>query len=217
MECSYQSRPDDFLLAESRARQNVHKSVLRLNRLAATEPARDAASIPRRNFIDNEIFGKLTSQGVASAPLSTDEEFLRRAMLDLTGRIPSPDEVRSFTASTDTNKRSALIDKLLDSPEFIDKWTWWLGDLLQVNATASNTNIQINGRNAFYLWIQAKVRERASLKDIAYESVTGSGNSYLMENGASNFVLKSTTPNGPVNDTWDTMLSKTATAFLGLG
>lgn len=52
------------------------------------------------------------------SPPADDAEFLRRVYLDLVGRIPSVDEARSFLADTDPNKRAALIDRLLDSPEF---------------------------------------------------------------------------------------------------
>src|SRR5690242_20722151 len=54
------------------------------------------------NFIDRFIFGKLQRDGVPHAPLSTDYEFLRRVSLDLTGRIPAPDEVRAFVADSDS-------------------------------------------------------------------------------------------------------------------
>src|SRR5207249_2432249 len=125
----------------------------------------DASSLPRRNFIDDEIFNKLASLGVQSAPLSTDEEFYRRVTLDLTGRIPSSAVVRAFVASTDPNKRSAAIDQLLNLPEFADKWTMWLGDLLQNNANATNLNRNIDGRNAFYQFIRNSVQAGLSLQD----------------------------------------------------
>ena len=50
--------------------------------------------------------------GIPHAPLATDSEFLRRAKLDLTGRIPTPDEVRDFIADRSPDKRQKLIAKL---------------------------------------------------------------------------------------------------------
>lgn len=216
-DCSFSSNPDDFLQSQARVRSGVHRKLQALGRQSAIERNADPSSIVRKNFIDEEIFKKLADSKVRSAPLSTDEEFLRRVTLDLTGRIPSPADVRSFLANSDPDKRNQLIDTLLQSAEFSDKWTWWMSDLLQVNATASNVNRGINGRNAFNLWVRAKVTEDASLKDIAYQCITGSGNSYLMEEGASNFVINSITPMGPIQDQYDTMLSRTASTFLGLG
>ncbi len=211
--CSFQTRPEEFLTAQARAMQQVHTRAVKFNR----ERGVSAGEIPRRNFIDDEIFSKLQNLNVAAAPLSTGEEFLRRVSLDLTGRLPSPEEVRDFLASPNASKRDAMIDRLLASPEFNDKWTWWAADWLQVNSVSTTFSRQPNGRNAFFLWLKAKIGEGSSLKDIAYESVTGSGLNYLMETGAANFPLNAVTPNGPVQDTYDTMLVKTASTFLGVG
>lgn len=50
-----------------------------------------------RNFIDEQIFSKMQREGIPHAPLATDQEFLRRVMLDLTGRIPTPSKSASFS------------------------------------------------------------------------------------------------------------------------
>jgi hypothetical protein len=48
-----------------------------------------------------------------SAPSANDQEFLRRVMLDLTGRIPSPEQVRAFAYDTNTGKRDFIVDALI--------------------------------------------------------------------------------------------------------
>lgn len=95
--------------------------------MAGTQP------IAQRNFIDDEVFGKLNRDRVPHAPLSTDLEFLRRLKLDLTGRIPTPAEVREFAADTTPNKRERLVDQLVGSPEFVDKWSYFFMDILRAN------------------------------------------------------------------------------------
>ena len=72
------------------------------------KPAAPAARMPRRNFIDEHIFGKMERDGIPHAPLATDQEFFRRVMLDLTGRIPSPAEVRDFLADTVAGQTRAV-------------------------------------------------------------------------------------------------------------
>src|SRR5204863_8289404 len=62
-----------------------------------------------------------------------DREFLRRVRLDLTGRIPSPADVRSFLAETSPDKREKLINGLVGSPEFVDKWSYFFMDVLRAN------------------------------------------------------------------------------------
>ena len=74
-----------------------------------------AGEVARKNLIDDYIFGKMEADGVPHAPLATDTEFIRRVYLDLTARIPDPDEVRKFVASTDFDKRDKLIDSLIGS------------------------------------------------------------------------------------------------------
>ena len=68
--------------------------------------------VRRNNYIDDFIFDKLERDGIPHAPLSSDAEFLRRAHLDLTGRLPEVDKARSFLKDTDPGKRSRLIDEL---------------------------------------------------------------------------------------------------------
>jgi len=94
---------------------------------------------PPENTIDKYIFPALTAAGVAPAPPTTDYEFVRRVYLDLTGRIPTPDQVTSFVNDTTVNKRAVLVNALIGSAAWADKWTIWFGDLYQNNS--SNTQI----------------------------------------------------------------------------
>ena len=55
-------------------------------------------------------------------------------MLDTIGTTPTPDEVEDFLADSDPEKRSKLVDRLLDRPEYVDFWTLKWGDLLRVNS-----------------------------------------------------------------------------------
>src|SRR5262245_58505622 len=65
----------------------------------------NAASIPRKNFIDDAIFGRMATAGIQSAPLASDMEFLRRVTLDLTGRVPSGADVVRFINDPNPSKR----------------------------------------------------------------------------------------------------------------
>ena len=218
-DCVFRNAPDDFLLQASRARDDVFERAAKLGRKQAAGEKTNAVapgSIPRRNFIDDAIFNKLQEAGVDSAPLTTDEEFLRRIMLDLTGRTPTPDQIREFAASTDPNKRDAVIDRLLYSPEFTHKWTMWIGDLLQNTRNSANLSRQFRGRNAMYTWLRASINDGKPLKDIVYEALTGRGNNYYETNGQVNYLLGGVS-SGPAQDTYDLMFSRSAGMFLGMG
>ena len=221
--CTFQASPDAFLSAQARAREDVYQRIRRLQPyLAAAAPVRtrtdqtDSNPIPHRNFIDDEIFGQLAKANVAPAALTSDEEFFRRINLDLTGRIPTPADIRAFVADTTPNKRDAVIDKLLASPEFTDKWTMWLGDLMQNTVTLVTANLQhqIDGRNAFFGWIYWSVYGNKPLKDIAYQALTAAGNNY--DYGPANFIMNGSAAGGPIQDTYDGMLVRAATSFLGM-
>jgi len=102
--------------------------------------------VPRKNFIDDFIFGQIERDGIPHAPLATDVEFFRRVHLDLTGRIPEPEAVQEFLASPDPQKRDKLVEALVGSEAFLARWTYWFGDLAGTNSNRIGTD----GRNLFY-------------------------------------------------------------------
>ena len=77
-----------------------------------------AAEKPLRTLIDAEVRAAWEREKIAAPALADDATFLRRIYLDLLGTIPTHDEVKSFLADKGTDKRTKLIDKLLDDPRF---------------------------------------------------------------------------------------------------
>jgi hypothetical protein len=78
-----------------------------------------APDVPVQHSIDHYVDHGLRRAGVVPAPVVDDANFLRRVMLDLVGRPPSAPEVKAFLASTDPDKRSQAVDRLMDSPAFV--------------------------------------------------------------------------------------------------
>jgi Protein of unknown function (DUF1553)/Protein of unknown function (DUF1549) len=217
--CTYKANPDAFNQAAVRSAQAMYRRMAAFDkqRPAVSVRAISASAVQHKNFIDDEIFSALDAAKVQPAPLSSDEEFFRRINLDLTGRIPSSADVRAFLADQNPGKRSAVIDRLLYSPEFTDKWTMWLGDLVENNATAVNVTRNVTARNAFYkfLWENVTVAD-TSLQDTVYKIITATGNTYDEPSPAS-FILGGIAPGGPADDEYDMLAYKTAKMFLGLG
>lgn len=219
--CTFRADPAEFLHAQSRTRTAIHRRTKMLGdaRFASAEvPAADGLPV-RRNFIDHEIFGKLEASRIASARLSTDEEFVRRVFLDITGRIPSSRDVREFVASPAGDKRDRLIETLITSAEFNDKWAVWFEDLVGMTEIVSTAIRQprVEGRNSFDRWIREQMRHNRPLTEIASKTLTAGGNNYFQENGPANFAILGSAAMGPVQDTYDMMLVKSTTAYLGLG
>ena len=177
--------------------------------------ARPGVSVgPWISRIDFHIFSTLQNKNIAPAGLSSDAEFLRRVTLDLTGRIPTADQIRQFLADTDPQKRARAIDRLLDSPEWVDRWAMWLGDLLKNNSASSQINRGAQGRDALHQYIRTSLQYNKPYNQFVAELISGAGDSY--GSGPANFIVGGRMSMGPVQDTYDRQWVQTATMFLGL-
>lgn len=169
------------------------------------------------NLIDKNIFGVLQARGIAPAARASDYEFVRRASLDLVGRVPKPERVTAFVADSDPDKRTKYVDELLNSPEWVDKWAMFFGDLYkntdQIRATG--TLRRAEGREAFYNWIVKSLKDGKPYNRMAFELIAAEGdNSWLQ--GELNWQIGNRTTGGPAQDNYDQMASATAETFLGV-
>jgi hypothetical protein len=130
-----------------------------------------AADLPVHNFIDRYIFDKMQRDRVPHAPAANDYEFLRRVSLDLTGRIPSPDQVRAFVADRDPAKRARLIDQLLASDAYIDKWAYFFMDLFRANGKMGR------GQSLFHYWMKENLAVDRPYDDIARSMIAAAAKS----------------------------------------
>jgi hypothetical protein len=131
------------------------------------EPAGDL------QLLDDLVYRKLERMKILPSGLCTDDEYLRRVHLDLTGIPPSADEVRQFLKDPrDTQvKRNELVDRLVGSPDFVEFWTNKWSDLLQVNRKFLGEEGSITLRN----WIKNAIATNLPYDQFAYEIVTASG------------------------------------------
>jgi hypothetical protein len=139
------------------------------NKVPATEFARF------NNAIDEPVFKKLQALRLPPSPLCDDASFLRRTRLDLTGTLPSPEEVRSFLANERNDKRSRLVEDLLKGPEFVDYWTLQLDDLLQNRKERDHDVRGTKGVRSFQTWLRGEVAANRPWNELAREIITASG------------------------------------------
>jgi hypothetical protein len=92
------------------------------------------ASAPRNNPIDEKNLAKLASLRISPSPDAGDAAFLRRAYLDATGTLPTTQQVEAFLNDRAPDRRAKLVDRLLDSPEYVDYWAYKWSDLLLVSS-----------------------------------------------------------------------------------
>lgn len=88
-------------------------AVIPIGAVAASEP-----TVPLRQVVDEQIARGWELRKVEPSGPAADHEFLRRIYLDLIGRIPTVAEAQQFLDDPSANKRTELIDRLLDSPEY---------------------------------------------------------------------------------------------------
>ena len=215
-DCSFLRNPETPKQALARHRAEISRATEAVSQTTLESDLQTLApqDVPRKNFIDNILFDKMAKDSIQSAPLTSDEEYLRRLTLDLTGRIPSAEAVTAFLADTSANKRDALVDSLVGTPEFIDKWTMFFGDLFKVTGPATNINRYTGGRDAFYNYVKSSLTQNKSYAQMATEMITANGDNFVA--GEANFIVGGVVPMGPAQDTMDGRAVNTASMFLGL-
>ena len=124
------------------------------------------------NFIDEHVFRNLELIGVGSSRLCDDATFVRRVTLDIAGRIPSSTETREFLLDDDPEKRSKLIDRLLQSPSYADyfanKWT-----ALLKNRRDDASDITSNF--AFHAWVRDSLLANVPYDQLVRELLAATG------------------------------------------
>jgi hypothetical protein len=165
--------------------------------------------------IDKYIFEALNAAGVAPAPPTTDAEFIRRVSLDLTGRIPAGGSVVAFVNDTDPEKRTKLVDSLIGSSNWVDKWTVWYGDFLQNNSTNAQTNRFLASVVAFNNYIRASLEQNKPYDQMAREMISAQGANGFLQ-GEINFLIGGFMGGGPVQDIFDEQIAFTTEKFLGI-
>src|SRR5690349_11156121 len=93
----------------------------------AATPLDSASPVAAR--IDEFVERTWRSIGVRPADPADDATFLRRATLDLAGRIPTPGEAQHFARDPSADKRTQAVRRLVESPEFAIHFADVLDDL----------------------------------------------------------------------------------------
>ena len=120
--------------------------------------------------IDQHLDGQLKQHGVTPAPKAEDAEFLRRAMLDLNGRIPLPREVYDLAREKSTHKRRELVNKLLDTPGYVNHFTNVNRHLFLPEAS---TNFEVAYfQVGFDAWMRKKLSENTPYDKLARDLIT---------------------------------------------
>jgi hypothetical protein len=181
---------------------------------AAAEPAArdDAQALAEQ--IDRQVARRWAEARVEPAPAANDAEFLRRASLDLAGRIPSVEEARTFLEDRRPDKRARLVERLLGSPRYVAHFTnVWRALLIPEAGNNFQVRLQQNG---FEAWLKKQVARNAGYDEMARELITapvGGANPLAVLGGggpspATYYLAKEFRP--------DNLAAGTARVFLGV-
>jgi hypothetical protein len=139
---------------------------------------------------------KITPNGLVS-----DEVFLKRAYLDIAGRIPTLKEYESFMASRDTEKREKLVDKLVDSPAYVSHTlNQWL-DAMRVKYSFHKVTA-----DSYIQWIRNSIENNMPYDDFVHAQLAAQGSVYQPDNAAGYFIRDRGMPEDRVSAAMQTFL-----------
>lgn len=203
------SKRNKWALSALTAEVTAHLGTTRSKAAPGAGPALAQGSI------DTHIFKAISDAGVTPAARTNDYEFIRRATLDLVGRVPTFDRLAEFTGDRAVDKRAKYIDELLASPEWVDKWTMYFGDFFE--NTEFNTQVRTypEGRNAYQKYIKNSLAANKQYDAMVREMIAASGEN-TWEQGELNWFVLGFMGGGPTQDIADLQASIAAEKFLGL-
>ena len=126
---------------------------------------------PLNNFIDSHVWDKLERLGVNSSDLTSDAAFLRRVFLDTIGTLPTEAETRAFLNDNSKDKRSRLIDRLLEREEYADYWAMRWADILRVDRAI----VTSRGAVAMTRWLRRQFRDNTPYDQFTRQVITAKG------------------------------------------
>jgi hypothetical protein len=125
------------------------------------------------NYIDDLVYAKLRKLRITPSDRCDDQTFIRRATLDITGTLPTPEELKKFLAEDSPAKREHLIESLLNRPEFADLWVMKFAELLQIRSRQDQFSQK--AALAYFNWLREKMLANVPVDRIVRELLTASG------------------------------------------
>ena len=144
--------------------------------------AKEVRGIPEVNFIDKLSNKKWRELRLPPSGRCSDQVFLRRVYIDITGGLPREKVYYEFMKDKSLDKRKKLVENLLEGDEFIDLWAMQWAELLQIR---SFREFSYKNTLLYFNWLKGRMKAGMPLNEIVYDLLTASGHSF--ENPAANF------------------------------
>lgn len=178
-------------------------------RPVSAETAANYPAVATPTKIDELVVAKLRRLGIVPSELSGDAEFLRRVSLDMTGTLPTSQEVLAFLADTAPDKRARKVDELLERPGYAAWWATKLCDMTGNNPkNGANNAFRDAESRQWYDWIYARLEKNAPYDELIAGIVEATGrqsgqsledycremSSYTQEENAAKFAERESMP-----------------------
>jgi hypothetical protein len=134
------------------------------------------------NYIDQLVGEKLKKVRILPSELCSDEQFLRRVTIDITGSLPTEEEYLTFMSDTDPAKRAKLVDRLLERKEFSEIWAMKWSELLMIK---SSNQVSYKSMFLYSNWLTDQIARDVPLDQMVRELLSSSGGTF--KNPATNF------------------------------
>ena len=141
-------------------------------------PTESYADLPRNNFIDELVYDKLATLNILPSQPCSESQYVRRVFLDAIGRLPTAEEVLQYFNDSAPDKRHALVNRVLEQPEYADFWANKWADLLRPNPY----RVGIKTTYSLDAWIRDAFRKNLPHDQFARQLVTAQGSTW--RNGA---------------------------------
>jgi hypothetical protein len=166
----------------------------------ATPAAKDALALAK--VIDAEVTRKLAAAKLTASAKCSDDEFLRRAYLDIVGVIPTADQAKSFLDNPSADKRAKLLDELLADPRFGRR----MADIWTAKLFPKDSGNRFVLKEPLYKWFEEQFNKNPGWDKLITSLVTATGT--VAENPAVTYFL--------ANRSVDKLTDTTAQHFLGI-
>ncbi len=157
--------------------------------------------------LDRHVLTKLRKLGILPSAVCSDATFLRRLSIDLTGTLPTPQEIKSFLADSSPDKRLHKIDQLLQRPAYA---AWWANKLCDYTGCNPQQQAELGQETSvqWYMWIYARLRENVPYDELikrmvlaksrgdaqTYDQYAAEVSSYYRDHEPAEFANRATMP-----------------------
>lgn len=130
--------------------------------------------VPTPTEVDALVIAKLSKLGILPSGICSDADFLRRVSLDLTGTLPSPEQVESFLADDSPDKRAELVEQLFETPGYAAWWATRFSDWTGNSEAQLNNVFPVRGAASqlWFKWLETRIAAHRPYDEIVAGIVT---------------------------------------------